>query len=255
MDSKQQRILARQQQQELRSTQDVACVIHGNLYPWEYVEKLYHMVSTNLSCPIRFHVFTEHDRPVPATMIKHILEDWPGIEGRKKAWWYKMQMFDGQHVQGRLLYFDLDTVLTRRIDWMLDLPGEYFWSVRDFRHLWRPNWRGINSSIMLWDTVRYRWVWKQFCEHNIAAITRQHHGDQDFLNSVLTDKHLRFMPEHLVKSWRWQIKDGGMDMKTRIYRRPDAGSVLDPDTCVMVFHGSPKPHEVHDPIIQQYWHT
>jgi hypothetical protein len=253
MDSKQQRILARQQQQERRSTQDVACVIHGNLYSWDYVEKLYHMVRTNLACPIRFHVFTEHDRPVPATMIKHILQDWPGIAGRKKAWWYKMQMFDGQHIQGRVLYFDLDTVIVRPIDWMLALPAEYFWTVRDFRHLWRPSWRGINSSVMLWDTVRYRWIWQAFCEHNIAAVTRQFHGDQDYLNSVLTDKYLRFMPEHLVKSWRWQIKDGGMDMRSRVYRRPDAGSVLDPDTAVMIFHGSPKPHEVQDPVVQKLW--
>jgi len=162
-------------------------------------------------------------------------------------------MFDGLHVQGRLLYFDLDTVIARPIDWMLKLPGEYFWTIRDFRYLWRPNWRGINSSIMLWDTVRYRWIWQQFCEHNIAAVTRQFHGDQDFLNSVLTDKHLRFMPEHLVKSWRWQIKDGGMDMRSRVYRRPDAGSVLDPDTAVMIFHGSPKPHEVQDSVIQRLW--
>ena len=235
------------------NTMDCACVIHGNLYPWEYVERLYHMITTNLSCPVRFHVFTEHDRPVPATMIKHILQDWPGIAGRKKAWWYKMQMFDGLHVQGRLLYFDLDTVIARPIDWMLSLPSEYFWTIRDFRHLWRPNWRGINSSIMLWDTVRYRWIWQRFQENNIAAVTRQFHGDQDFMNSVLTDKHLRFMPEHLVKSWRWQIKDGGMDMRTRVYRRPDAGSVLDPDTAVMIFHGSPKPHEVQDPVIQRLW--
>jgi hypothetical protein len=253
MDSKQQRILARQQQHEQRATQDVACVIHGNLYPWEYVERLYHMVRINLSCPVRFHVFTEHDRPVPATMIKHILDDWPGIAGKKKAWWYKMQMFDGVHVQGRLLYFDLDTVIARPIDWMLALPAEYFWTIRDFRYLWRPNWRGLNSSIMIWDTVRFRWIWQQFREHNIAAVTRQFHGDQDFLNYVLCSKHLRFMPEHLIKSWRWQIKDGGMDMRNRVYRRPDAGSVLDPDTAVMIFHGSPKPHEVQDSLIQRLW--
>ena len=253
MDSKQQRILARQQHREQRCAQDVACVIHGNLYSWEYVERLYHMVTTNLTCPVRFHVFTEHDRPVPATMIKHILQDWPGISGRKKAWWYKMQMFDGLHIQGRLLYFDLDVVIARSIDWILRLPQEYFWTIRDFRHLWRPSWRGINSSVMLWDTVRYRWIWTQFQQHNIAAVTRQHHGDQDFLNSVLTEKHLRFMPEHLIKSWRWQIKDGGMDMRSRIYRRPDAGSVLDPDTAIMIFHGSPKPHEVHDSVITGLW--
>jgi hypothetical protein len=235
------------------STVDVACVIHGDLYAWQYVERLHHMVTMNLTGPVRFHVFTESDRAVPDTMIKHVLQVWPGIAGRKKAWWYKMQMFDSAHIQGRVLYFDLDTVIARPIDWMLALPPQHFWTIRDFRYLWRTNWRGINSSIMLWDTEKFGWIWHQFCEHNIAAITRQYHGDQDYLSSVLADQDLRFMPEHLVKSWRWQIKDGGMDMKTRVYRRPDAGSVLDPNTSVMIFHGSPKPHEIQDPVVQGLW--
>jgi hypothetical protein len=235
------------------STVDVACVIHGDLYPWQYVQRLHHMVIMNLTTPVRFHVFTESDRAVPDTMIKHVLQDWPGIAGRKKAWWYKMQMFDDQHIKGRVLYFDLDTVIARPIDWMLALPSQHFWTIRDFRYLWRANWRGINSSIMLWDTDKFGWIWQQFCQHNIAAISRQYHGDQDYISSVLTDRDLRFMPENFIKSWRWQIKDGGMDMKTRVYRRPDAGSVLDPDTAVMIFHGSPKPHEIQDSVIQRLW--
>jgi hypothetical protein len=241
------------QQRLEASTVDVACVIHGDLYPWQYVQRLHHMVTMNLTMPVRFHVFTEADRAVPATMIKHVLQDWPGIAGRKKAWWYKMQMFDSARIQGRVLYFDLDTVIARPIDWMLALSPQHFWTIRDFRYLWRANWRGINSSIMLWDTEKFGWIWQQFKEHNIAAITRQYHGDQDYISSVLTDQDLRFMPEHLIKSWRWQIKDGGMDMKSRVYRRPDAGSVLDPDTSVMIFHGSPKPHEVQDSLIQRLW--
>jgi hypothetical protein len=136
---------------------------------------------------------------------------------------------------------------------MLALSPQHFWTIRDFRYLWRANWRGINSSIMLWDTEKFGWIWQQFKEHNSAAITRQYHGDQDYISSVLTDQDLRFMPEHLIKSWRWQIKDGGMDMKTRVYRRPDAGSVLDPETAVMIFHGSPKPHEVQDSVIAGLW--
>jgi hypothetical protein len=28
---------------------------------------------------------------------------------------------------------------------------------------------------------------------------------------------------------------------------------LSPQTRVMVFHGNPKPHQVHDPVIAQHW--
>lgn len=232
---------------------DVACVIHGRLYPWEYVEKLYNMVHRHLTCQIRFHVFTEHDRPVPATMIKHVLEDWPGIGGHKQSWWYKMQMFDCRRIQGRVLYFDLDTVIVRNIDWITALEPRYFWAIRDYRSLWRPAWKGINSSVMLWDTVRFDWIWQDFAGKNIHATTKLYHGDQDYLSATIPDRDLRYIDPSLIKSWRWQIKDGGMDMKTRVYARPDAGSVLDPYTHVMVFHGRPKPHEVQDPVIQQHW--
>jgi hypothetical protein len=89
--------------------------------------------------------------------------------------------------------------------------------------------------------------------HNIQALIKQYHGDQDYLNTVLNQTNLRFVQDGLIKSWRWQIKDGGMDMHTRIYRRPDAGTVLDPVSRILVFHGRPKPHEVMDPIIQRLW--
>ena len=232
---------------------DCACVIHGNKYDWCYVERLYNMVKRHSTRPVRFHVFTEPNRSVPDHMIKHVLQDWPGIAGPKKSWWYKMQMFEPGRVTGRLLYFDLDTVIVDNIDWMQGLDARYFWSIRDFRHLWRPSWKGMNSSVMLWDTTRFAWIWKEFQKNDVKIQARLFHGDQDFLNSVLTEHDLKFMDENMIKSWRWQIKDGGMDMKTRIYRRPDAGSVLLPGVKILIFHGSPKPHDVHDPVIEQNW--
>ncbi len=237
----------------MTGTIDVACVIHGTKYDWCYVERLYNMVIRHSTRPVRFHVFTESDRSVPDHMVKHVLHDWPGIAGPKKSWWYKMQMFEPGRISGRLLYFDLDTVIVDNIDWMQDLDVRFFWSIRDFRHLWRPSWKGMNSSVMLWDTTRFAWIWKEFQQNDVKTQARLFHGDQDFLNSVLTERDLKFMDESLIKSWRWQIKDGGMDMKTRVYRRPDAGSVLLPGVKILIFHGSPKPHDVHDPVIEQNW--
>ena len=240
-------------QAAINGTVDCACVIHGDKYDWCYVDRLHNMVQRHNTRAVRFHVFTEQDRPVPDHMIKHVLQDWPGIAGPKKSWWYKMQMFEPGRVSGRLLYFDLDTVIVDNIDWMHDLDARFFWSIRDFRHLWRPSWRGMNSSVMLWDTTRFAWIWREFQQNDVKIQARLFHGDQDFLNSVLTEKDLKFIDESLIKSWRWQIKDGGMDMKTRVYRRPDAGSVLLPGVKILIFHGSPKPHDVHDPVIDQNW--
>ena len=258
MSKKTQRILDRHNQdqnvQKFQNHIDCACVIHGNhLYSWDYVQKLYNMLQRNFTPEIRFHVFTEHDRPVPANMIKHILTEWPGVVGPKKSWWYKIQMFDHQHLQQRLLYFDLDVVITGNLDWMLDLDPQFFWTLRDFKSLWRPNWQGINSSIMFWDTLRFKHIWQQFQQQNLAYLMRKFHGDQDFLTSILSQDDLRFVPDQRVASWRWQIQDGGLDFKTRNYRTPGIASPILDHTDILVFHGRPKPHEVGDSIVGEHW--
>ena len=230
-----------------------ACVIHGNLYDWIYVERLYNMLKANCSREIILHVFTEPSRAVPEPFVKHNLEEWPGIAGPKKSWWYKMQMFDPRHNLGRILYLDLDTVITRNIDSMWELTNQYFWAIRDFKHLWRPTWNGINSSVMIWDTQKFAWIWDDFHSKNINATVKIFHGDQDYLNTVLDDKNRRFFDIELVKSWRWQCKDGGLDMKTRLYNSLNSGTVVDHKTAIMVFHGRPKPHDIQDLVVDKYW--
>ena len=234
-------------------TRDYACVIHGDAYDWIYVERLYNMLKANSKHDIRLHVFTEPSRIVPAPFIKHELEEWPGIAGPKKSWWYKMQMFNPTHNLGRVLYLDLDTVITKNIDWIWNLNECYFWAIKDFRYLWRSTWTGINSSVMIWDTVKFNWIWKDFISKNINATVKLYHGDQDYLNSLLDDKNRRFFDVESMKSWRWQCNDGGLDMTSQKYRKPGLGTIVDSNTAIMVFHGRPKPHEISDYVVEQYW--
>lgn len=235
------------------TTVNCACVIHGDAYDWSYVDHLYNMLQTNSKHQIQLHVFTESTRVVPEPYIKHSLVEWPGISGPKKSWWYKMQLFNPEHGLGRILYLDLDTVIIQNIDWLWELHDQYFWAIRDFKYLWRPTWTGINSSVMIWDTDKFSWIWKDFTSKNINATIKLYHGDQDYLNSVLDEKSRKFFQTDFIKSWRWEAKDGGLNIKTRLYNRPDFGTVLDPSTRILVFHGNPKPHEIQDPVITRLW--
>lgn len=240
-------------QPTLGSHVNCACVIHGDLYSWQYVDHLFNMLQRHLSSDIKLHVFTEKNRPVPNHMVKHNLQEWPGISGRKKAWWYKMQMFDPENLPGQNLYFDLDTIIINDLSWITDLDTEYFWTIRDFRHLWRPHWQGINSSMMYWHSDKFSWIWQDFAAQNIHAIAQQHRGDQDYLNAVLDKQQIRFIDQSYVKSWRWQIFDGGLDASMQQYHRPGAGAVVPSNTKFVVFHGNPKPHDVQDPFVLQHW--
>jgi hypothetical protein len=233
---------------------DVACLIHGTTYSWDYVERLHSMVTRNLSHNVRFHVYTEESRTVPDSMIKHSLVDWPNIFGPRKGWWYKMQIFNPAHHAGPLLYFDLDTVIVKNIDWIPAQSTRYFWAPKDFRQLWRASHSGINSSVMWWDTDRYTWIWEEFQKRDIHHLARIHHGDQDYISSLLTERDLRYFPPLTAASWRWQCFDGGMDFRNRKHLSPNSGTSIDHRTSIMIFHGSPKPHELTaDPTVSNFW--
>lgn len=232
----------------------VACLIHGHVYDWTYVERLYNSVRRNTTYEVVFHVFTEYTREVPSHMIRHDLVEWPDVHGPRKSWWYKMQIYNPAHYSGPLLYFDLDTVILKSIDWIPKLPIRYFWASRDFRQLWRPTHRGINSSVMWWDTQRFDWMYQEFEKRNIYHLMKQYQGDQDYASDLLTDRDLRYFPPNYTASWRWQCLDGGMDFRTRKYLAPNTGTQVDPQTSILIFHGSPKPHELlHDRVVKNFW--
>jgi len=233
---------------------DVACVIHGTGYDWTYVERLHAMVTRQLPNGVRFHVYTEHDRSVPPHMIKHCLREWPGLSGPKKSWWYKLQLFDQQHHRGDLLYLDLDVVVLRDLSWVRVLDTNYVWAIRDFRHLQRINSGGMNSSMMWFNTERFGWIWEHIRDKDIMEVTRKYRGgDQEYIYTQLSVNQRRFFDDRFFQSYRWQVQDGGYDFARRVHRQPNSGSNIAPDTAVIVFHGSPKPHEVQDPEIQRLW--
>jgi len=232
---------------------DCACVIHGDVYGWNYVDTLYSMLSRNLSRPVRMHVYTEEHRAVPLHMIKHALTEWPGIQGAKKSWWYKMQLFNPVHHSGPLLYLDLDTVVVNNLDWITNLSLTQLWAIRDFKTLWKPKFQGINSSVMYWHTEKFSKIWTEFTEQDIPRTCAKYHGDQDYLSAVLKPNQRRFFPEKSALSWRWQALDGGLDPYKRLHHHPGLGTQFGPETSLLIFHGQPKPDQVQDPVIKKHW--
>ena len=231
------------------SSVDCACVIHGDTYGWQYVERLHSMLTRNITMPVRLHVYTEAKRSVPPHMVKHALKDW-GVSGPKKAWWYKMQMFDPQHHQGPMLYLDLDTVIVNNIDWIFQQDTKFFWIIRDFQHLYQPNSTDLNSSVMWWDTTKYDYIWQEFQRRGVTKVMGDYRGDQDFIKDVLPVAHRRHLER--VRSWRWQCWNGGYNFSKRTWRQPGAGTNIQ-NTDILVFHGNPKPADVQDPVITEHW--
>lgn len=234
------------------SSLDVACLIHGNVYSWQYVDRLYSMLSRHLTIPFRMHVYTEFHRHVPAPYVKHTLIEW-SLPPNKKSWWYKMQLFNSDFFRGPLLYFDLDTVIVNNIDWIWKSRTNNFWAVKDFKYLWKPHYNSMNSSVMWWDTARFDHVWRDFQSRDLLEIVKKYHGDQDYLNTVIPANQQQHFDLEIVKSWRWQCLDGGYNFRKRQFNSPGVGTVFGPETSILIFHGHPKPGDIQDPVILQHW--
>ena len=231
---------------------DVGCVLHGEYYTLDYALNLEAMVKRNFSCPVRFHIWTEEARQVPRHWIKHNLTDL-GVNGPRKSWWYKVQIFRNKDFNGRLFYFDLDVVITGNLDWMLSLSEERFWAVRDFRYLWKRNKWTINSSVMVFDTEKYKDIWKKF-KRNHYNIMSQYKGDQDYIQVEVPNADKGWLNQDFVKSYRWQVMDGGINFMYRTY--PNKGKERDhifKNLSIIVFHGVPNPHEINDKAVIRHW--
>ena len=237
-------------------TIDCACLIHDTLYDWSYVDKLYNSLCRNLTPTVRMHVYTESTRHVPEPYIRHNLEEWEGVRGPKRSWWYKIQLFNPIHMlpdQGQMLYFDLDTVIVGNIDWLWNVNRDRFWAARDFQYLMKSSRWKINSSVMWFDPLKYSYVFKEFDIKQIVNNARcPWHGDQDYIFSKVKDD-VNYYSTDQILSYRWQVKEGGFDFRYRKPINPGAESTISGTASVLIFHGNPKPHEVTDRLILSHW--
>jgi hypothetical protein len=229
----------------------VFCVKWGNKYSSQYVNVLKNMCQRHITVPFEFYCLTEDPKGLDTDIQIIKLPTHPGI----KTWWSKLYMFSPElPIQGTILYFDLDVAIVDNIDWMVAMPTDYFWTIRDFKYLQKEQHNAMNSSVMWFNVDRFGWVWDQFVKEDIAATTRRYQGDQDYLQVVLTHEHnKRYYDRARFQSWRWQCVDGGYNFKSRQFNQPGTGAKLGPETAVVVFHGKPKPHQILDPVVVNHW--
>jgi hypothetical protein len=190
---------------------------------------------------------------VPEPYVKHSLVEWPGIRGPKQSWWYKIQIFNPKQHKGHLLYFDLDTVIIGNLDWIWQKPKDSFWSIRDFKFLFKTKRQTVNSSVMWFSTEQFAYVYHRFDPEKVRN-TRTWHGDQDYISATIDPALIGYLEQDRIKSYKWEVKEGGYDFTRRKHKKPGSITYPDPDVRILVFHGKPKPHEEDHPVIRDHWY-
>ena len=189
----------------------VACVFWGTKFPVQYVHNLKSMVERNTTIDHQFICLS--DQAVEGVQTQ-ILK--PGYNG----WWNKLQLFDAaQNLGDRVVYLDLDTLITNNIDWLLQYQGN-FMGIEDVGAVneHQPHLKGVmQSGVMAFKPLMYTQIWTQGSIDE--TLPEKFRGDGEFLNAVfspLTRDLLQNVFPGRLKSYKYQVYPNRPDNKTSI---------------------------------------
>lgn len=157
----------------------VACVwVKGHVpYPVEYVKRLASMVARHLDRPYKFVCLTDGPDRVPSGVEPIHIKNPRPLDG----WWSKVQLFNPKHgLTGRVLYLDLDTLVVKPLDPIVDFPASFALVPHSGRFNGRDGHavvKRFNSSVMVFDAG----VTHRLYEEWSPEVADRLHGDQDWI--------------------------------------------------------------------------
>lgn len=168
----------------------VATVLRaGGVFTTEWVTRLRAQCHRHLP-PHSFRCLTDHDDIPGGIPLQH---SWPG-------WWAKLELFRPDVFTGRVVYFDLDTLLVGDASPLFDYQGT-FAALSDF---FRPEiWA---SGVMAWDAAETSKLWE-----GIRLNVGDFRGRSDlFLNPLLPHvDRLQDLYPGLIGSYKAHKLQGG----------------------------------------------
>lgn len=166
----------------------LAVLRSGGVYTPEWAVRLRDAVARNLALPHRFVCLSDIDVPgVETIALRH---EWP-------RWWAKVEMFSPWvETLGRVLYLDLDTVVTGNIDDFAAYAGPAC-ITKDF------NFGVPSQSVLNFAPGVFRHLWNAFTaepERWMAAgdkLIPPHFGDQILMTRIHGRRPIAFWQDEL----------------------------------------------------------
>jgi FkbM family methyltransferase len=179
------------------------------------------MVERHLSLPHEFIVFTDDKADYPEPIIKRSLPE-PDLTG----WWHKISLLKpGVFENGdRIVYLDLDTLITGSLDEIAAYDGEHARLAPFFSGL-RPEFAGPQSGVMAWRGGYGAKIWATYDMTGRPQNLKG--GDQYFLNKIAPCPDL------------WQQMFPG-----KFGSFKGEGGIIQPERSILCFHGLPRMHQV-----------
>lgn len=218
---------------------NIVCFKWGNKFSAEYVNKLYHSVSRNITIPHKFICFTEDPTDIECE-TKPFLKELP-------TWWYIVGLFNKEHgFKDKVLYMDLDTVITDNIDHIVSLDVPYA-ITEDF---YRKD--GLQTTFILWKPELYFWVYDEFLKQVPGANPPPHWigGTNGFMERYIPRQEVTILQKEFPGdfiSYKVHIRDKNKKQWQHIKGDLESAKII----C---FHGKPMPHEMRElPWMKTHW--
>jgi len=221
---------------------NVVCIKHGTKYDADYVNKLFLAVKRNSTVEFTFHCFTDNNDGLDDRIAAHPLP-YTNIEG----WWQKLYLFSGEiPIEGRILFIDLDTLITRNIDHYIKHDSGFV----VLRDLWAKR-DNVGSAIMSFEVGKHTQIWDNYIRN--PALAQQQiapHGDQKIIQRHQTHRQYwqDLFPNEIV-SFKSECRSG-LPHPVRIvcfHGKPSIPEAINTTTKVQGFTIMPTPW------IKNYW--
>ncbi len=212
---------------------NILCMKWGVKYGPEFVNKLYGMVSRNLSKPFRFVCLTDNSAGIHAGVDCLPLPELALPEGAPERGWNKLTTFISPlyDIEGKVLFLDLDVVVVGPLDEFFEVDGD-FYIIRDFV---RKDGTG-NSSVYLFRAGAHQDIIDHF-RQNFKEIQKLHRNEQEYLSHYLLKRgRLAYWPHSWCRSFKYDCLPGVLGSWFRASKIPD-------DARVIIFHGHPNPDD------------
>jgi hypothetical protein len=216
---------------------NILCTKWGTKYGPEYVNRLYSMVSRNITRPYRFVCLTDDvtglRSEVEAFELPKIgIADFDNRQPWTKAHgWLKLTCFAPQvhNLTGPTLYLDIDIVIVGNLDCFFEPEGDFFvikeWDKRDDTG---------NTSVFRYNIGAHADALEPL-RTNIPEATKHVRNEQEYITQYIARQgRLKYWPAEWCRSFkRHCVKPFPMSW----FKAPE----IPPNARIIAFHGKPNP--------------
>ena len=217
---------------EEKKAVNIICMKWGDKYGAEYVNKLYAMVSRNITIPFEFVCFTDNKLGINPAVKIYPLPSLGLPENIPERGWLKLATFQKplEDLEGSALFLDLDVLIVDNIDAFFEFDAEF---ALCFDEKKKTQFIG-NSSVYRFEIGQHAEVLAFFLE-NFDSIKEKHRNEQAYLSHQMHAKNvLKFWPKEWTPSFKYHCVP---NFPQNFWRSP----FIPKGAKIILFHGKPEP--------------